>query len=103
MKKIKRSIVQSAILWEVMKSYKILENAMISTQKDNLTERKIREKPDFTKFFREKLWLQEVVESCQMCWISNGMQQVCNTNINDMYRTFSEKSGNVLFTSFKFC
>ena len=24
------------------------------------------------------------------------MQQVCNTNINDMYRTFSEKSGNVL-------
>ena len=25
------------------------------------------------------------------------MQQVCNTNINDMYRTFSEKSGNVLF------
>lgn len=31
-----------------------------------------------------------------MCWISNGMQQVCNTNINDMYRTFSEKSGNVL-------
>ena len=31
-----------------------------------------------------------------MCWISNGIQQVCNTNINDMYRTFSEKSGNVL-------
>ena len=24
------------------------------------------------------------------------MQQVCNTNINDMYRTFSEQSGNVL-------
>ena len=31
-----------------------------------------------------------------MCWISSGMQHICNTNINDMYRTFSEKSGNVL-------
>lgn len=35
MEKIKRSIVQSAILWEVMKSYKILENVVISTQRDN--------------------------------------------------------------------
>ena len=25
------------------------------------------------------------------------MQQVCNKYINDMYRTFSEQSGNVLF------
>ncbi|MBP3339376.1 MAG: hypothetical protein J6L69_08235 [Lachnospiraceae bacterium] len=50
MKKIKRSIVQSAILWEVMKSYKILENAVISTQRDN--KKKIdffkhQEKPHF--------------------------------------------------------
>lgn len=30
-------------------------------------------------------------------WYATHMQQVCNTNINDMYRTFSEKSGNVLF------
>ena len=59
-----------------------------SSQRDNkffftkeLRLRMIREKPDFIKFFKEKLWLQEVVESCQMCWISNGMQQVCNTNI----------------------
>ena len=29
-------------------------------------------------------------------WYATQMQQVCNTNINDMYRTFSEKSGNVL-------
>ena len=29
--------MQSAILWEVMKSYKILENAVISTQRDNHT------------------------------------------------------------------
>ena len=35
-----------------------------------------------------------------MCWISNGMQHICNKNINDMYRTFSEKSGNVLFCAF---
>ncbi len=40
--------------------------------------RKIQEKRDFFKFFEEKLWLQEVVESCQMCWISNGMQHICN-------------------------
>ena len=26
-----------------------------------------------------------------------GFQIVCNMNINDVYRTFSEKSGNVLF------
>lgn len=37
-------------------------------------QRKIREKPDFTR-------VTEVVESCQMCWISNGMQHICNTNI----------------------
>ena len=54
-------------------------------------QRKIQEKPDFTR-------VTEVVESCQMCWISNGIQQVCNTNINDMYRTFFRKQllGNVL-------
>ena len=32
--------MQSAILWEVMKSYKILENAVISTQSVNYTFRK---------------------------------------------------------------
>ena len=32
-----------------------------------LRKRKNREKPDFTR-------VTEVVESCQMCWISNGMQ-----------------------------
>lgn len=47
-------------------------------------KRKKQEKPDFTK-------VTEVVESCQMCWISNGMQHICNTNINDMYRTFFSK------------
>lgn len=34
-------------------------------------KRKIQEKPDFTR-------VTEVVESCQMCWISNGMQHICN-------------------------
>lgn len=34
-------------------------------------KRKIREKPDFTR-------VTEVVESCQMCWISNDMQHICN-------------------------
>lgn len=61
MKKIKRSIVQSVILWEVMKSYKILENAVISTQRDNkfffakeLQERRYQEKPIFQGL--QKLW-----------------------------------------------
>lgn len=36
-----------------------------------LRKRKIQEKPDFTR-------VTEVVESCQMCWISNGMQHICN-------------------------
>lgn len=34
-------------------------------------QRKMWEKPDFTR-------VTEVVESCQMCWISNGMQHICN-------------------------
>ena len=29
-------------------------------------------------------------------WNATHMQQVCNKYINDMYRTFSEQSGNVL-------
>ena len=67
----------------------MIKNDVISTQRDNLSETKISRKAHFSR-------VTEVVECCQMCWISNGMQQVCNTNINDMYRTFSEKSGNVL-------
>ena len=31
-----------------------------------------------------------------MCWKLHHMQQECNKYINDMYRTFSEQSGNVL-------
>lgn len=60
-----------------------------SSARDNLSETKISRKAHFTR-------VTEVVESCQMCWNLYHMQQVCNTNINDMYRTFSEKSGNVL-------
>lgn len=60
-----------------------------SFPRDNLSETKKSRKAHFTR-------VTEVVESCQMCWISNGMQQVCNTNISDMYWTFSEESGNVL-------
>ena len=51
LKKIKRSIVQSAILWEVMKSYKILENAVISIQRDkDYCELQYMERtPEFTR------------------------------------------------------
>ncbi len=62
----------------------------LSSPSDNFTETQDSRKARFTR-------VTEVVESCQMCWISNGMQHICNTNINDMYRTFSEKSGNVFF------
>ena len=41
LEKIKRSIVQSAILWEVMKSYKILENVVISTQRDRNFQKRL--------------------------------------------------------------
>lgn len=64
-----------------------------SSRRDNLQSTRLREKTGFTR-------VTEVVESCQMCWTSNGMQHICSTNINDMYRTFSEKSGNVLFCAF---
>ena len=42
-----------------------------SLQRDNLSETKISRKAHFTR-------VTEVVESCQMCWISNGMQHICN-------------------------
>lgn len=77
------------MLWKFVISCDNLENVVVSTQRDNISETRDSRKAHFTR-------VTEVVESCQMCWISNGMQQVCNTNINDMCRTFSEKSGNVL-------
>ena len=39
--------------------------------KDNLSKTKKSRKAHFTR-------VTEVVESCQMCWISNGMQHICN-------------------------
>ena len=63
--------------------------ALRSFQRDNLSETNISRKAHFTR-------ATEVVGSCQMCWNLHRMQLVCNKDI-DMYRTFSEKSGNVLF------
>lgn len=56
-----------------------------SSQRDNLSETKKSRKAHFQGL--QKLW------NAVRC---AGFQTVCNTNINDMYRTFSEKSGNVL-------
>ena len=49
-------------------SYK---NVNFSSVRDNYSITRISEKPDITR-------VTEVVESCQMCWISNGMQHICN-------------------------
>ena len=56
-----------------------------SSQRDNkiffekdLSKTKISRKAHFIKFFNEKLWLQEVVGSCQMCWNLHQMQHICN-------------------------
>ena len=62
-----RSTERYVILWDVVKLYKILEIEVISTVRDNLSETKISRKAYFTR-------VTEVVESCQMCWISNSMQ-----------------------------
>ena len=35
-------------------------------------------------------------DALEFQWNATHMQQVCNKYINDMYRTFSEQSGNVL-------
>ena len=42
-----------------------------SFQRDNLCYTHESRKAHFTR-------VTEVVESCQMCWISNGMQHICN-------------------------
>ena len=44
---------------------------VINSQRDNLSETKISRKTRFTR-------VTEVVERCQMCWISNDMQHICN-------------------------
>ena len=56
-----------------------------SSQRDNLSETRDSRKAHFTR-------ATEVVESCQMCWNLHRMQHVCNTNINDMYRTFFSRN-----------
>lgn len=71
----------------------MIKNDVISTQRDNFSHTEKSRKAHFTR-------VTEVVGSCQMCWNFNGMQQVCNKYINDMYRTFSEQSGNVLFARY---
>lgn len=71
-----------------MVSRKLVE--LHSSQRDNYFRENISRKAHFTR-------VTEVVESCQMCWNLFRMQQVCNKEY-DMYRTFSEKSGNVLFS-----
>lgn len=60
-------------------------------QRDNSRKRRKREKPDFSR-------VTDVVESCQMCWISMDMQHICNTD-KKIYRTFFGKKllENVLF------
>lgn len=64
-----------------------------SSQRDNLTEMQESRKTRFYKGYRGCGKLSDVLDFKRY---ATHMQQVCNTNINDMYRTFSEKSGNVL-------
>ena len=64
-----------------------------SSQRDNLTETQDSRKARFYKGYRGCGKLSDVLDFKRY---ATHMQQVCNTNINDMYRTFSEKSGNVL-------
>ena len=68
--------------------------------RDNLRQAQDSRKARFYKGYRGCGKLSDVLDFKRY---ATHMQQVCNTNINDMYRTFSEKSGNVLFTSFKSC
>ena len=52
-----------------------------SLARDNISETEISRKAHFTR-------VTEVVECCQMCWISNGMQHICNkcaTRISMIY------------------
>ena len=58
--------------------------------------REIKKSP-FYKGYRGCGKLSDVLE---FQWNATHMQQVCNKYINDMYRTFSEQSGNVLFARY---
>lgn len=49
----------------------MIQKDIVSSQRDNSRKRRKREKPDFSR-------VTEVVESCQMCWISMDMQHICN-------------------------
>ena len=68
-----------------------------SFQRDNFSSYREIKKSPFYKGYRGCGKLSDVLE---FQWNATHMQQVCNKYINDMYRTFSEQSGNVLFARY---
>ena len=82
------------MLWKFVISCDNLENVVVSTQRDNISETRDSRKAHFTR-------VTEVVESCQMCWNLHRMQHICSryaTKILICIGHFSvEILGNVLF------
>ena len=90
-----RSTERYVILWDVVKLYKILEVAVISTQRDNYPFTEISRKAHFTR-------VTEVVESCQMCWNLHRMQHICNRYATKIMICIGHFQSN-LGMSFSFC
>ena len=57
------------MLWKFVISCDNLENVVVSTQRDNISETRDSRKAHFTR-------VTEVVESCQMCWNLHRMQHI---------------------------
>ena len=57
------------MLWKFVISCDNLDNVVVSTQRDNISETRDSRKAHFTR-------VTEVVDSCQMCWNLNRMQHI---------------------------